>query len=45
MWQQVKVLLERLASVHYQLVNGWSDLNKDIQRYADEQTKKLRAVC
>ena len=44
MWQLIKVLEEKLSSVHFQLTNGWNDLTKDVQRYVEEQQKKQRAV-
>ena len=41
----IKTLAEKLAVLHMNLVKTWTDLMKDIVRYADEQQKKHKAVC
>ncbi|KAL3869316.1 hypothetical protein ACJMK2_042010 [Sinanodonta woodiana] len=43
-WNLLKVLADKLASLHMQLVHTWSDLIKDIARYNEEQHKKHRSM-
>ena len=40
----IKTLAEKLACLHMNLVKTWTDLMKDIVRYADEQQKKHKKV-
>lgn len=43
-WAVIKTLAEKLAVLHMNLVKTWTDLMKDIVRYAEEQQKKHKAV-
>ncbi|XP_064617201.1 F-BAR domain only protein 2-like isoform X2 [Liolophura sinensis] len=43
-WSLLKMLTEKLSSLHMQLVHTWSDLIKDIIRYHEEQHKKHKSV-
>lgn len=43
-WSVIKTLAEKLAVLHMNLVRTWTDLMKDIVRYADEQQKKHKSV-
>lgn len=43
-WNILKILAEKLATLHMQLVHTWSDLIKDIVRYNEEQHKRHKSV-
>ena len=43
-WAVIKTLAEKLSVLHMNLVKTWTDLMKDIIRYAEEQQKKHKMV-
>ncbi|ESO92621.1 hypothetical protein LOTGIDRAFT_233068 [Lottia gigantea] len=43
-WNLLKSLVEKLASLHMQLVHTWSDLIKDIIRYNEDQHKRQKTM-
>ncbi|KAK3091287.1 hypothetical protein FSP39_018668, partial [Pinctada imbricata] len=43
-WNVIKVLMEKLSTLHSQLVHSLNDIIKDVLRYNDEQHKKHKAV-
>lgn len=43
-WTVLKSLVEKLASLHMQLVLTWNDLIKDVSRYNDDQHKRHKAI-
>ncbi|KAL5016578.1 hypothetical protein ScPMuIL_006167 [Solemya velum] len=43
-WNVLKMLADKLASLHMQLVHTWSDLIKDVARYNDDQHKRHKTM-
>ncbi|KAK6179298.1 hypothetical protein SNE40_011689 [Patella caerulea] len=43
-WNVLKSLVEKLASLHMQLVHTWSDLIKDVIRYNEDQHKRQKTM-
>lgn len=43
-WAVLRAVIEKLSSLHMQLVHTWSDLIKDMVRYSDEQHKRHKTM-